>query len=90
MNLETLEWHLRRIGGGTVLATLGSILWGLERGRHRPRGGTTGLADTVLRGPAYLGIGAGYFGLCSKLWRPIPQEIERIRGHERDCRSGSS
>jgi protein-S-isoprenylcysteine O-methyltransferase Ste14 len=78
MSLDTIERQVRWIGGVAILATLGSILWGLERGLHRPRGRTTGLARTVLRGPAYLAIGAGYSGLCFKLWRPIPLALPKV------------
>lgn len=77
MNLDTVERWVRWIGATAILATLGSVLWGLERGLHRPRGRATGLAHKVLRGPAYLAIGAGYFGLCFKLRRPIPLALSK-------------
>lgn len=78
MSVGTIERQIRWIGAVAILTTLASVLSGLERGLDRPRGRATGLANTILRGPAYLAIGAGYFGLCFKLWRPVPLTLSKL------------
>ncbi len=69
--MDSIETATRRIGGIAALVTLLSILFGLERGLHRPRGRTTGEAKRILQGRIYLLIGVPYFALCAWLWRPL-------------------
>ena len=72
MTLDIVEWWVRWAGGVAALICLMVALAGIARGLRRPRGRTTGLARKVLRLPAYLLIGAVFFGPCFLLWRPLP------------------
>ncbi len=72
MSLNVIERQVRWIGAVAMLVTLASILVGLGRGLRRPKGRRTGRAKQILRLPIYLLIGVPYFGLCFRLWRPLP------------------
>jgi len=72
MFLNGAERWVRRAGVVAALVTLATLLLGLWRGTRRPVGRSSGREPQVLRRPLfYLVAGAGYFGLCYLLWRPI-------------------
>lgn len=71
--LISAERWLRWVGLGAVLGTLAVVLWGVWRGMRRPFGRKIGNEPSVLRTPAsYLLTILGYFGMCYRLWRPLP------------------
>ena len=72
MRLDIIESGVRWAGAVAAFVCLMVALAGIVRGLRRPRGRTTGLASKVLRLPAYLLIGAVFFGPCFLLWRPLP------------------
>lgn len=71
MKLETVEQGARRAGTVAAFAAFGVVLRGISQGLGRPSGRTTGMAQYVLRGPVYLLVSVGFFGLCYALWKPI-------------------
>lgn len=71
--LEHAERCTRRAGLAAIGGTLVVVLWGLWRGMHRPAGHKTGQEPRMLRTPPFYSIASvGYFGLCYRLWRPLP------------------
>jgi len=70
--LGVIERLVQWAGAAAALVCLITALVGIARGLRRPHGRATGLAGKVLRLPAYLLIGAGFFGACTLLWRPLP------------------
>ncbi len=62
-------------GAAAAIVTLGIVLFGLWRGKRRPKGRSTGIARWMLRGPVYLIIGVLFFGTGFLLWRPIPLSL---------------
>jgi protein-S-isoprenylcysteine O-methyltransferase Ste14 len=72
VRLEIVEWWGRWAGAVAAFVCLIAALAGIAHGLRRPRGRTTGLARQILRLPAYLLIGIGFFGACYLLWRPLP------------------
>jgi protein-S-isoprenylcysteine O-methyltransferase Ste14 len=75
MSLNTIECWLGWAGAAALVPFLGAALLGIARGLSRPRGRVMGLARQVLHPAAYLLIGAGFFGLCILLWRPLPVSL---------------
>ena len=75
MSLNTIECWLGWAGAAAMVPFLGAALLGIARGLSRPRGRVMGLARHVLRPAAYLLIGAGFFGFCILLWRPLPVSL---------------
>lgn len=76
--LDNAERCTRKVGLVAVVGTLGAVLWGLWRGTRRPAGHKTGHEPRLLRTPAfYLLASVGYFGLCYRLWRPLPLALSR-------------
>ncbi|HRQ38078.1 MAG TPA: isoprenylcysteine carboxylmethyltransferase family protein [Chloroflexota bacterium] len=77
-SLITAERWSQRFGLGAVLGTLTVVLWGVWRGMRRPSGRKTGREPHLFRTPAfYLFTVLGYFGLCYRLWRPLPLALSR-------------
>lgn len=72
VGLGVVEWWVGWAGAVAAFVFLIAALVGMARGLRRSRGRTTGLARKALRPPAYLLIGAGFFGACYLLWRPLP------------------
>lgn len=71
--LAFAERWTRRAGLAAVVATLSAVLWGLWRGTQRPAGSKTGHEPRLMRAPGfYLLASVGYFGLCYRLWQPLP------------------
>jgi protein-S-isoprenylcysteine O-methyltransferase Ste14 len=71
-----MQW----LGGLALAATLASIFSGLRRGLRRPAGRASGRTAAWLRRPAfYAAASLGYFGLCARLWRPLPQRLPASR-----------
>ena len=59
-------------------APLAAVLRGLWRSTRRPPGHRTGHEPRLLRTPAfYVMASAGYFGLCYRLWRPLPLTLSQ-------------
>jgi hypothetical protein len=80
MDLNTIEQRVRWAGLTAVLVTLVSIFWGLARGLRRPAGSASRGYGAWLRRPLfYILTSAGYFGLCWRLWRPLPLLLSRRR-----------
>jgi len=75
MSLNTIECWLGWAGAAAMVPFLGAALLGIARGLSRPQGRVMGLARHVLRPAAYLLIGAGFFGFCILLWRPLPVSL---------------
>jgi protein-S-isoprenylcysteine O-methyltransferase Ste14 len=69
---DIIEQWMGWAGAAAAFLFLSAALVGIARGLHRPRGRATGLAHRLLRPPAYLLIGIGFFGACILLWRRIP------------------
>lgn len=68
---HTAERWVERVGLVAVLGTLLVLLWGIWRGTRQPPGHKTG--PNVLRSLAFYFLASvGYFGLCIRLWRPLP------------------
>ncbi|MGD8626600.1 MAG: MFS transporter [Anaerolineae bacterium] len=72
MSLDALERCFRAVGLVALGASLALVVAGLIVAARRPRGRAGGRAAEALGWPAYLIIGAGFFGACILLWRPIP------------------
>ena len=70
--MNVVERWVDWAGAAATLLFLGTALVGITRGLRRLRGRTTGLARWILRLPAYLLIGIGFFGICALLWQPLP------------------
>lgn len=79
--LNTLEQSLRRFGLVAAIIPLASIFWGIGRGLRRPIGKTSGQAQRLLGSPLFFLLATvGYFGLCWRLWRPLPLHLSpRLR-----------
>lgn len=75
MRLDDVERWMGWAGAVAASVCLIAALVGIARGLRRPRGRATGLAHQVLRLPAYLLIGIGFFGMCYLLWRPLPLSL---------------
>jgi hypothetical protein len=79
VKLERVRAWLGWIGALGALVTLAAIFHGLWRGLRQPFGRTSGRTAAWLRRPAfYLAAGLGYFGLCARLWRPLPLRPSRL------------
>lgn len=75
-SLDTIERWTRWAGLAAVLGTLAVVLGGLWRGTQRPVGHKTGPEPKILRSPAFYVLATvGYFGLCYRLWRPLPMAL---------------
>lgn len=71
--LEHVERCARRTGLAATGGALVLVFWGLWRGAQRPVGHKTGHEPRLMRTPGfYLLASVGYFGLCYRLWRPLP------------------
>lgn len=78
MGLNTVERQIRRAGGLAMLLVLAAIFAGIGRGLRRPVIARTGRFVNWLRRPLfYLLASSGYFGLCWRLWRPLPLALPR-------------
>lgn len=79
LTLISVERWLRWVGLGTMMGTLAVLLWGVWRGRRRPSGHKVGREPQLLRtSTATLLITLAYFGLCYRLWRPLPVVLSRL------------
>jgi protein-S-isoprenylcysteine O-methyltransferase Ste14 len=77
-SLEAVERRTRQAGLAAVLGVLLVVLGGLWRGTRRPVGQVTGRQPKMMRTPAFYAVAsAGYFGLCYRLWRPLPLTLAR-------------
>lgn len=73
------ERGIRRTGLVFLLGTLLAVLGGVWRSTRLPAGRTSGREPGFLRTRAfYLLSGAGYFGLCYRLWRPLPWTLSGV------------
>ena len=74
--LDGAEQSARQAGLLAVTGTPVFLLSSLWRGARRLPGRTSGREPEALRTPAfYLLASAGYFGLCYRLWRPLPVRL---------------
>lgn len=72
--MDTAERWTRRTGIAFMVATLATLLWGLWRGTKQSVGHKTSREPEMLRTPVFYFLASvGYFGLCMRLWRPLPQ-----------------
>jgi protein-S-isoprenylcysteine O-methyltransferase Ste14 len=76
MNLETVEYIIRWLGGLLAYAMLGVILFGIWRGTQRQPGRLIGWMGQFIRSPwFYLVTSALYFGICYVGWIPLPLTV---------------
>lgn len=78
-SVETAEQWTRQTGLAALFATLAALLWGVWRGTQKPVGRTIGREPKMLRTPTFYFLASvGYFGLCVRLWRPLPLVLSRL------------
>lgn len=74
--MDTTERCAQRAGFAAIIGTLAVILWSVWRGIQRPVGQKTGQEPTILRTRTFYSLASvGYFGLCMRLWRPLPMNF---------------
>jgi protein-S-isoprenylcysteine O-methyltransferase Ste14 len=78
VRLEIVQRWIGWAGAAAASMCLITALAGIARGLRRPRGRATAQAGKVLRLPAYLLIGVGFFGACYLLWRPLPLTLSPL------------
>lgn len=73
MTLAMIEILLRWFSGLIACITLGSVLYGIWRGTHRPAGRTSGRAAGWLRSAAFYLLTTMLFLVLSVIfWKPLP------------------
>jgi len=74
--LEGGEQAARTAGVVAGVAVVGLASWrGIWRGLRRPGGRASGAARRVLRPGQLLGFSALWWGICVRLWRPLPLRL---------------
>jgi len=76
MNIESITWFIRQVGGWLTLLTVALLVYGLWRGTRRQVGRVTGNQGKFLQSSwFYLLSVVVYFGFCYLIWIPLPVTV---------------